>query len=107
MTMVTDITHYNGVLSSRSTASEPAKKIARFMGSIVQAATAWLPDTVFGSAIHCRRKPKGKKCSGRIWLIRAVHEIDGEKTKGAHAGHELELRPSGVVESVDPSMVPR
>ena len=46
MSMITDITHYDGVLSPRSRASEPLKKIARFMGSSP-------PGEIIDSAIDC------------------------------------------------------
>ena len=74
----TDITHFSGVLDPSSNAPTPAKNIARFFGSIVQAATAWLPGDLLESAIHCRRRPKRKACLGRIRLVLVEHDENGQ-----------------------------
>ena len=98
MSWVTDITHFGGVLDPSSRAPGPAKLIARFFGSIVQAATAWPPGEMIDSAIHCRRKPKRKACAGRIRLVLVEHDESGNPDSDVRILWECPLcKDNGVI----------
>lgn len=68
---VTDLSHMEGADLDRDAPPE-ARRLALYLGRIVEAATANAPGETIRTPIPCRRRPGRKPCPGRL-LIRRLH----------------------------------
>lgn len=67
MARVTDMRHYLGMDDPQERASDPARRLGRYLGRIVQAATAGVTrGTEQATVVRCRRRPGRRACAGRI-----------------------------------------
>jgi len=65
--LVTDLTHFADL--SEDTPG-PARRLAEHLSNIVRAATAGDAGTAWESALPCRRRPAGRRCPGRMIVLR-------------------------------------
>lgn len=65
---ITDMTHFEGIPSGPS--HEPARRIGRFFGAIVSAASVSPADKLIESALFCRRRPGRIRCLGHLQIRR-------------------------------------
>ncbi len=65
---VTDITHF--LKADGSVPDGLAGRIARYFGSIVMAGSRLPSGLVIETDIQCRRRPKRRRCPGRIRILR-------------------------------------
>ncbi len=72
-TFITDMTHFEGIPSGPS--HEPARKFARFFGSIVSTATISPADISIDSALSCRRRPGRRPCTGHLKIYRDMSGV--------------------------------
>jgi len=47
----------------------PARRMARFIADVVAAASVLPPFVWNDSAVRCRRRPKNRRCSGRLRVV--------------------------------------
>ena len=65
--LVTDLHHF---LDLPEDVPGPARRLAAHLGNIVRAGTAGDANTLWVSALPCRRRPAHRQCSGRIAIVR-------------------------------------
>lgn len=65
--MVTDLHHF---LDLPAGTPGPARRLAGHLGNIVRAATAGDAGIAWESALPCRRRPAGRRCPGRMIVLR-------------------------------------
>ena len=75
-TWITDMRHFLDVLEPDVDIPGPARRLAEYLGRIVEAATAKPPMFLRHSDIRCRRRPGRKPCVGHIRLV--YNEDEGE-----------------------------
>ncbi|MBM3157868.1 MAG: hypothetical protein FJ004_11385 [Chloroflexi bacterium] len=67
-TFITDMTHFESIQPGPS--HQPARKIARFFGAIVSAASVSPTDRLIDAALFCRRRPGRIQCPGHLQIYR-------------------------------------
>lgn len=72
--MSIDITHYLSNNKFPPDITEPARRLATYMGRIISAASLIRPGSEYLSAIPCRRRPERKPCIGRLVIWREENE---------------------------------
>jgi hypothetical protein len=65
--LVTDLSHF---LDLSEDTPGPARRLAGHLSNIVRSATAGDARTAGGSALPCRRRPAGRRCPGRMIVLR-------------------------------------
>jgi hypothetical protein len=65
--LVTDLNHFADLPEDTP---GPARRLAGHLGNIVRAATAGDAGTAWESALPCRRRPAGRRCPGRMIVLR-------------------------------------
>jgi len=66
-TWITDIRHFLRDDGSMPDLPGPADRLAKYIGSIIEAVTSRHPDKVdWVTDIRCRRRPGHKRCDGKI-----------------------------------------
>ena len=72
VTQIVDMQHYEPARDPAAGVPAPARRLAEYYGSIVEAATAsWLSGVVILSAVRCRRRPGHRPCPGHIAFRRS------------------------------------
>lgn len=75
-TWITDMRHFLDILEPDADIPGPARRLAEYLGKIVEAATANPPMVLLNSEIRCQRRPGRKPCVGRLRLV--YNENEGE-----------------------------
>lgn len=66
----TDITHFGTDQASIMDIPPQARRLAEYLGSIINAATLAKPGVIVNTALQCRRRPDRRPCEGHIILER-------------------------------------
>lgn len=77
-TWIIDIQHYGSDPVSLFELPAPARRLAEYFGSIIQAASIASPGVVVKTALSCRRRPGRRPCPGHIMvrLLEVPPEIE-------------------------------